>query len=124
MNEDHDDLLILFQEKLRDLEKESPKICRSQFEKLYLERAQAICDDILKDLQGAYRDFLKNNTDIAEEELLLVLNDFLRNHEPLPRTTIVFDPIQSMHREYMSVFKPEAFRQLVDQYRAGVRAPS
>lgn len=123
MNEEHDNLLKRFQDKLRELEKENPKICRSQFEQLYIERAQAFRDDVLKDLQVKYQDFLKNNPDVSEDLLLSALNEFQRHHEPLPRTTIVFDPTQSKHREYMTVFKPEAFRHLVDQYKAGVRAP-
>jgi hypothetical protein len=121
INADHDRLLKSFQDKLCDLENGSPEITKAQFDRIYLERAQAIRDDILKHFKSAYRGFLRNNPDVSEDELKSAIDKWLRTLEPLPGTRIGYDPEQSAYREYMSIFKPTHFRHLVDQYRDGIK---
>jgi hypothetical protein len=109
--------------RLREVENEFHKLLRSDFEKAYVERAKPFQDEVLKDLQDNCRAFLRGNPDVSEELLFSALNDFQRHNEPRPIATVSFDPTRSRDREYMTAFKPEAFRQLVDQYKKGVRAP-
>jgi hypothetical protein len=119
MNEDHDKLQQQFQDELRNLEKQYSDITRAQFEKLYIQRAQEICDNILRSFQENYREFLKNNPSVSEDVLKSAISEWCATLEPVPGAKIGYDPTRSSYREYMSHFSPEHFCHLVDQYKAG-----
>jgi hypothetical protein len=120
MNEDHDKLQQQFQDELRNLEKQYSDITKAQFEKLYTQRAQEFCDNILRSFQENYREFLKNNPSVSEDVLKSAISKWCATLEPVPGAKIGYDPTRSSYREYMSHFSPEHFCHLVDQYKAGL----
>jgi hypothetical protein len=122
MNEDHDKLQQQFQDELRNLEKQYSDITKAQFEKLYTQRAQAICDDILGGFQKVRQNYLNNNPG-DEHVINSAISEWYATLEPEPGAKIGYDPKQSVYREYMSRLSPEIFRLVVDQYKAGLGKP-